>query len=319
MKAQVLVAEKIAVSRIVAEAVVVGFLGAMTLLAHASGLALLLFPELAALSHDVMTRPKGKWASHPWQLVLTPTITAVLGSFFTTHLPYSAWSVALIVALSLVVIRVTKSTIAPAISAGALPMIIGERSWLYPVAIFLGLGMLVVLLLMWQKLMVGADEENREESRVLDAMEELPRDRLWWLMLMVFVGVVGMVAQWTGLRLLLFPPLIVMAYELFGHTDVPGWIRRPVLFPVACGLTAVIGLVAWRTLPEVLAVMVAVVGSIVVLRGFEVHMPPALAVGLLPFVMHAPDYRFVLSVLGGTVVLTLYYLGYRGWSRRWAV
>jgi hypothetical protein len=62
-----------------------------------------------------------------------------------------------------------------------------------------------------------------------------------------------------------------------------------------------------------------VVGSIVVLRGFEVHMPPALAVGLLPFVMREPDYRFPLSVLAGTVVLTLYYVGCRGWSGRWVV
>jgi hypothetical protein len=41
------------------------------------------------------------------------------------------------------------------------------------------------------------------------------------------------------------------------------------------------------------------------------HMPPALAVGLLPFVIRVPDYRFPLSVLLGTVSLGLYFYGYK--------
>jgi len=56
---------------------------------------------------------------------------------------------------------------------------------------------------------------------------------------------------------------------------------------------------------------VTVFCSVVILRLFDVHMPPALAVGLLPFVMTMPDYRFPLSVLLGTVALTLYYFGYK--------
>jgi hypothetical protein len=49
----------------------------------------------------------------------------------------------------------------------------------------------------------------------------------------------------------------------------------------------------------------AMLCSIAILRAFKVHMPPALAVGLLPFVMTAPNMRYAISVGIGTVALTL--------------
>jgi HPP family len=303
------------VSRSVSEAVVVAFIGAIAFTAHTTGIALLLFPELAALSHDVITRPRGKWASQPLRLILTPTITAVIGLYFTRHLSYGALSVAFIVALSLMVIKLMKSTIAPAISAGALPMVLSERSWLYPLAIFGGLTLLVLILLLWRQYGTRDDHptlSETEHSNLVDALEALPHDRLWTVTLMAFVLGLGVAAQLTHLRFILFPPLIVMAYELFGHPEVPGWMKRPALFPAVCLLTATIGLIAERTIhPSFVAAMVTVLCSVVVLHLFDVHMPPALAVGLLPFVMDAPDYRFVLSVLLGTASLTLYYLCYK--------
>jgi hypothetical protein len=57
--------------------------------------------------------------------------------------------------------------------------------------------------------------------------------------------------------------------------------------------------------------MVTVLCSIIILRRFEVHMPPALAVGLLPFVIKMPSYKFPISVFLGTLALVLYCSGYR--------
>ncbi|WP_260736926.1 HPP family protein [Tunturiibacter lichenicola] len=299
----------------VAETLVIVFIGTISWTAHSTGIVLLLFPELAALSHDVITRPRGKWASQPWRLILTPTLTAIIGLYLTRHLSYGALNIALIVALSLICIKLMKSTIAPAISAGALPMVLGERSWLYPLAIFLGLALLVIVLLLWRRFGVRNDHPTRsdaEHSELVDALEALPHDRFWAIGLMTFVLILGAAAQITNLRFLLFPPLIVMAYELFGHPEIPGWMKRPALFPIVCLLTASIGLVAHHALhANFIAAMVTVLCSVVILRLFDVHMPPALAVGLLPFVMTSPDYRFPLSVLLGTVALTLYFFAYK--------
>jgi hypothetical protein len=74
---------------IVAEVVVLAFMGLVAFAASKTGLAVILFPELVALSHDVISRPQGKWASQPLRLIVTPTVTAALGLFLTRHLSYN--------------------------------------------------------------------------------------------------------------------------------------------------------------------------------------------------------------------------------------
>lgn len=307
-------------SRLLPELLVIAFMGLIALAAHLTGMAVVLFPELAALSHDVLVRPEGEWASQPAQLVLAPAITAAFGLFCTRHLPYSAWSILLIVIVSLIVIKLLRCSISPAISAGVLPLVLNEHSWLYPVAILLDLSLLVIILLLRKRdaaLTSGRPAHTSGHSQVLDALEAAPRSRFWVAALLSFVLVVGAAAQFTGLRFILFPPLIVMGYELLGHPEVPGWMKRPALLPFVCLITAGIGVIAEHMLhPGFLAVMITVLCSVGVLRVFGLHMPPALAIGVLPFVIESPDYRYALSVFLGTVVLTLSYLGYQRVAKR---
>jgi hypothetical protein len=309
-------------SRLLIELIVVGFMALIALAAHLTGMAVVLFPELAALSHDVLLRPDGEWASQPAQLILAPAITAAFGLFCTRHLPYSVWSILLIVIVSLVVIRLLRCSMSPAISAGVLPLILNEHSWLYPVAILLDLSLLALILLLRKKyapLPSGQFVHKTRHSQILDALEAAPQNRFWLVVLLGFVLVVGAAAQFTGLRFLLFPPLIVMGYELLGHPEVPGWMKQPALLPFVCLITAGIGLTAEHMLhPGFLAVMITVLCSVGVLRLFDLHMPPALAIGILPFVIESPDYRYALSVFLGTGVLTLSYLGYKRVAKRHA-
>jgi hypothetical protein len=301
-------------TRIVAETVVMLFMGVVALAASKTGLAVILFPELLALSHDVINRPQGKWASQPIRLILTPTATAIIGLFITRHLDYSVLSVSIIVVLSLIFIRLTRSAIGPAISAGVLPLVVGENSWYYPLAILADVSLLVGVLILWKRYglrCVNPPKNVVEHNRIIEARQSIPQHRYSSIVLMSFVIVLGSIAQITGLRFLLFPPIIVMAYEVIGHPVPPDWMKRPKLFPLVCLLTASIGLLAreWIHL-TVPAVMVTTLCSVVLLRLFEVHMPPALAVGMLPFVIRRPDFRYPISVFFGTIALTLFCFGY---------
>jgi HPP family len=302
-------------TRTVAETVVMLFMGVVALAASKTGLAVILFPELVALSHDVINRPQGKWASQPIRLILTPTVTAIIGLFITRHLDYSVLSVSIIVVLSLIFIRLTQSAIGPAISAGVLPLAVGEKSWYYPLAILADVSLLVGVLILWNRYglrCVNPPKNVVEHNRIVEARQSIPQDRYWSIVLMSFVIVLGSIAQITGLRFLLFPPIIVMAYEVIGHPVVPDWMKRPKLFPLVCLLTASIGLLAREGIHlTVPAVMVTTLCSVVLLRLFEVHMPPALAVGMLPFVIRRPDYRYPISVFFGTIALILFCFGYR--------
>ncbi len=306
-------------ARFPAEVLVVTYMGAVALAAHLTGIYLLLFPELAALSHDVLTRPQGTWARQPGRLILTPTLTAAAGLLVTRHASYGAIPILLIVLASLIIIKVLGSAIGPALSAGALPMVLGEKSWMYPVAIFMELAVLVAILWIWQRYgprLETPSKYSRNDSMVIDELEKNPHDRLWVVTLLAFVLLMGIPAQLTGLRFILFPPLIVMAYELFGHPEIPGWMERPAFFPVVCMLTASVGLGALHLCrSSVVGVVLTVLCSIGILRAFKVHMPPALAVGLLPFVMASPSMRYPLSVGIGTAALTLCFYG-RGYLRK---
>jgi hypothetical protein len=301
------------------------YMGAIALLARKIGFTLLLFPELAALSHDVFTRPRGKWASQPWQLVLTPTITALFGLFVVRHTNFNALALTLIVVVSLLVIKLLKSTIAPAISAGVLPMVLGERSWIYPAAVSAGLSLLALVLLAWKRYIpknYSISSEEEMNSKVIDDLEALPHDRLWSAALLVFVLALATLAQVTGFFFLIFPPLIVVAYEILGHPEVPGWMARPILFPLISFLTSAIGLGFCHVFNAGFAgVIVTMLCSIAILKIFKVHMPPTLTVGILPFVMRAPNYEYPISVLMGTIALMSYFWAYSrlresAWLRR---
>lgn len=291
-----------------AEVLAIALMGGVAWLALRTGVKLLLFPELAALSHDVLTRPGGKWASQPIRMILTPLFTGSIGLLVSRYFPYGAIPVLAISILSLAIIRVLRSAIGPAISAGLLPLVVGERSSLYPIAIGAGLVVLAGVLWLWKRFETVEAEANEPAASIDDTLESTPQDRWWLLQLLALVLLLGLAAQFTGLRLLLFPPLVVMAYELFGHPELPGWIKRPSFFPLVCFLAAATGLICLRTLGETaVSAMLTVAVSIVLLRIFQMHMPPALAVGLLPFVIPSPDYWYPISVGIGTLVLCLWF------------
>src|SRR6516162_9824695 len=240
--------------RLAAELITLVYIAAIAEIADATGAFYILFPELGALSHDVFTRPRGTWAEAPVLLAITPVITGAIGIYFTRALPYGYLSVLLTVGGAVAVILALRSPIAPAISAGLLPLVLGVKSWWYPPSVLLGTVLLVALSLSWKRLtsvplpMAGRTTEDIEE----DAVEQVPvpADYYWLVALMLFV-VIGLSAvQWTGLRFILFPPLVVIGFEMFGHTAICPWAKRPLLLPMACFMTAAGGLVSWRLLGQ---------------------------------------------------------------------
>jgi hypothetical protein len=118
--------------RIAAEVLALAYIAIVAKVAIATGAFYILFPELGALSHDILTRPRGSWAGAPLLLVITPVLTAVLGTLVTRALPYDYVSVMLAAGGGLAIVLVLRSPIAPAISAGLLPLALGVRSLWYP-------------------------------------------------------------------------------------------------------------------------------------------------------------------------------------------
>jgi hypothetical protein len=290
--------------------------------ASASGAFYLLFPELAALSHDVFTRPRGTWASAPFLLALTPVLTGAIGTLITRTMPYGYGSVLLVVGGSIALIVALKSPIAPALSAGLLPLVLGVKTWWYAPGILFGTSLLAALSLLWKRIAVApAAPLERTTDDIVDDLIEMVFPNYYWLSaLMVFVGLGVFAVKLTGLRLILFPPLVVIGFEMFGHTAICPWAKRPMVLPVACFLTAAGGWLFWRFLGVGPATAACSMGwGILVLRVFDLHVPPALAVALLPLVMDAPTLAYPISVGIGTLLITLWFLFYKSLVMRLTV
>jgi hypothetical protein len=292
-------------------------------IACGTGAVYVLFPELGALSHDVMTRPRGTWANAPLLLAVTPVLTGVVGTVFTRSLPYGYLSVLLTVAGAIAVVLALRSPVAPAISAGLLPLVLGVKSWWYPPAIALGTVLLATLSVPWKKYcaarMVAAVPPESDEARedlqsdlIDDLIETTPSGYAWLAVLMAFVAVAVFLVKLTGLRFVLFPPLVVIGFEMLGHTAICPWADKPLRLPVACFLTALGGFVSWHFLGVTpLAAAASMAWGIAVLRVCDLHVPPALAVALLPLVMDKPTIAYPFAVGIGTTLLSLWFLAYQ--------
>jgi hypothetical protein len=302
--------------RIAGEVASLLYIALIATIASVTGAFYVMFPELGALSHDVYTRPQGTWARNPLMIAITPVLTGIVGSVFTHLLPYGFLSVLLTVGVSIAIIEVLKSPVAPAISAGLLPVVVDIRSWWYGPGILLGCALLAVLSIPWKRFIKSRTEPVKpseiSEDHLADELERVPPDYGWLVPLIGFVAVATFFVEMTGLRFILFPPLVVIGFEMFGHTSLCPWAQRPMWLPLACFLTAAGGLLFWRLFGVgPLTAGCGMAWGILVLRLLDLHVPPALAVALLPLVMDHPTIAYPFSVGIGTLMMTLWFLFYQ--------
>ncbi len=301
-----------AARRMVAEVAAAGYIGGIAGLAQATGVPYVLFPELGALAHDVFTRPWGTWARAPVLLVVTPAVTAALGTLIARTMAYGVPSVLLAVAAAMLVIRLLRSPIAPAISAGLLPVTLDVTSWWYPPAIVVGTAVLAGLSVLVRRAVPPPPAPMPTADLIDDLIEMPPADYSWVPYFLGFLVIDAVLAAAAGWRFLLFPPLVVIGFEMFAHSAICPWAERPLRLPLACAATAAAGLFFVRLLGAgPTAAIASMAAGIVVLRLFRFRVPPALAVGLLPLVIDHPDGRFPLAVGIGTLGLTASFLLWR--------
>ncbi|HXM14103.1 MAG TPA: hypothetical protein VN933_02605 [Candidatus Eremiobacteraceae bacterium] len=290
--------------RIAAELLALVYIATIAEVAIATGAVYVLFPELAALSHDVFTRPRGSWASAPVLLVITPVLTSVVGTLVTRNLPYGYWSVMLTVCGALAIVLALRSPIAPAISAGLLPLALGVRSTWYPPGIVFGTILLAVLSTIWKRM---SDDPLQNKIVASEDEDTASGTESYWrlLPLLVLVLAAVFVVKLTNLRFVLFPPLVVIGFEMFVHTKHCPWATRTLSLPIVCMLTATGGLFCRRNLGVGPAGSISSMAiGVLVLRIFDLHVPPALAVALLPQVIDSPTVLYPVAVAIGTSLLS---------------
>ena len=286
------------------------YIALMTALARASGISYLLFPELGALASVVLADPLSTWARSPKLLALAPVITAAPGVLVTRTLPYGPTALILDLAICLLVIRLLRSPVIPAISAGVLPLVLGITSFLYPVAILVGTGGLALIVMLRSRLIPPPARAQVSPSvptiSTLVATQSWLQRVPWLLPLAVFLlGALAMV-QLLGSHLVLYPPLLVIAWEMLANADECPWQGRSLAVLVVTAGAAVAGTVLVLALGvSPLAAFLAILVTALLLRLARLRCPPAFGLALLPFLITAPTLAYPLLTLAGTAWLML--------------
>ena len=290
------------------------FIALIAAMAKATGQAYVLFPELGALAWVIFTDPKGPWATSPRLLMLTPFLTALLGVAITRSLPYGPLALGLDVVGCLLIIRGLRSPIVPAISAGVLPLALGIHDWAYPVSILVGTGGLA-LLSQWRALRLApaptasapiAEGSPTALDRIESSFAMTPTVplRRWAGALAVFLALgLVFVKVWDS-PLVLFPPLLVIAYDMLALPHHSPWLGRGGAMMVVgtgaawagYGLVAAFGVVPW-------AAFLAVLITLGLLRLARLTCPPCLGMALLPFVITHPTAAYPWQALTGMACL----------------
>jgi hypothetical protein len=305
-----------------ADVVALAYIGFIATVASVTGAYYVMFPELAALSWDVMEQPRGRWATSPWMLALTPPLTGLIGTIVTRSMPYGMISVLLTVTAGIATVTVLRSPVAPAISAGLLPLVLGVTSWWYPPGILFGSALLAAISIPWTHYAVAEARDRAGQNDTIFPKPEAPAieistargSRLARALppqfgpLIAFVAIAMIGVKLTGMRFILFPPLVVILYEMLCHRERCPWIARPVALPIACFFAAAGGYLLHAHIGLApLAAILSMIWGIAVLRTLDLHVPPALAVALLPMVMNAPPAAYPIAVGIGTTLASIWF------------
>lgn len=254
-------------------------------------------------------RPQGAWASSPGRLILTPSLAAAVGVVVERTLGFGFLAVLLCVVLTFLLILTLDSPVSPAISASLLPLLQGEGLWSYPTAVLLGT--VVLAGLSWVMRRAGSSPPSRPSGcGLLEAGNWWSRNALWALSLLGFLLIVVFLVRLTGWHFLLVPPLVVAGFEMLAFRAHCAWADRPKALVLVLTLTAGAGVLASDILGRVgWASVLTIAVGMAVLQLSRLHLPPALAVGLLPIVLGNYDWRYPIAV-GGARCFSHSWLGF---------
>lgn len=261
------------------------------------------FPEGAALAAGLWTLDNPVWACSRVRLMTLPPACAALGVTLETvvPLPGGLSQVAALV-LGLALLQVTRSRLAPCLSAAMFPVVFGVRGWVFPAAVT------AICVVIAAGHAAGHRLAGPRTGAVAPALP--PR---WPVAIAGRYVLLG--GAWILLvhpipgapAALLSPPLFVAGLEwAAGPPHAPsGGLRRWSLLTLA-GLAGGAAALLSPALPSPVAAATAVAAVSAAAALLGDRHPPALAVCLIPFVLHRPNpLGFAASVAVTSAVLLL--------------
>lgn len=266
----------------------------------------ILFPEILALLTGMWVTPRMPWKVSRWEIPVLMTLCAVWGILISRYLPApTAIKMGVAFLGAACALLAVHATLLPILSACILPILIGEQSWVYPVAVCV----MAVLLSAVQALLerFGLRETQHAERWTWQGHAELLR----WGILIPLTTVVSAGAVALEFPCVVAPPLIVLLSELsFPESPVAGKSGQVFAVTILCaciGAFARLGIHMQLGLPLTFAAAVSAACVLGVFRLIRLPFPPAGALAILPMLLPSaliPTYPLQVAV-GAAVFLLI--------------
>lgn len=282
----------------------------MILAAELSGWEVLLFPEALSLAFLVWAERRPEVNGCRWRIAVMPVVCATLG-IAATNIAAPRWLVALaVMGVALLILQLTRTRIAPAMSAAVLPVIFGEHGFAYLITV----STVSTLLAVTARATVASPAERQAASAVMAPGRRTgwpwPRVVAFWIIgslwLTLACGLCALPPMAAA------PPLLVACLEFSIGAPTAGAGLRRVVFLTVSGFLGGMACqyIGHEWLAGTLAVAAVTLGAILVNQS----LPPAMAVAIVPIVAgsHNAVHAGLSVGLGAAALHLMVWLWLRG-------
>ncbi len=231
----------------------------------------IIFPEISALAMGSLVFKKKKWLLNYWEIWFAPTIGASIGVGINLLNIQQMWKEILCLFIIVACMTWFQVKVAPTISAGLLPVVLGITSWFFVISV----GILTFLIFVGIKMNKWSPFVHKGNY----IEKTYHTSYLVFLILWIFV------CNLFNLNELLIPPIFVVVFETLHreYVSVSYGLKQVVLLTGS----AIIGSFFFSLFPQSF-VLIGVLDLIVVFiltQIVKLQLSPAFAISLLPFVL----------------------------------
>lgn len=245
----------------------------------------IILPELAAMAIVMWVYRESGWIRQPSKILFAPSLTAVIG-FMVNLLPILyVGKVGLALVLSMLLLHLIKSNLAPSIATGLLPVVIDVDGWSFIISTFI-LTFILMLGVLLFRLNNGLEKEVKVQYKYIVVFLVL---NFVWIGLTWTVGFPQLAA---------IPPILVVVYESLQKPKYAGKVAFKQSLVLTISVT--VGTLLYFALDSwILVTLIDMILMYILLRIAGVRIPAVYAFPLLPFIF--PDKIVAMLPLGSLI------------------
>lgn len=259
----------------------------------------IIFPEIAAIASGMIISPKIMWNVSKKKMLLNITICAIVGFLISTFLPFSQiLKLAIAFFICQIIFIFSKTTFAPMISAGTLPVLIETKSIIYPISAFSLTALIILVVTILEKGKIKLEEKYAPIS--------FPKkeDYISLILREFFATIIIILTFCFNIKYAIAPPLLV-AFTEFSKPTCKARNKpvKSVILIFLCALSAAISrliISEFLNLKVAISTAIAMIFVVILMNNFKMYLPPAAALAILPMIIKSEYlYTYPLQILLG--------------------